>query len=66
MRGETTSGTPERVAVMRVLADVGQVFLVVTLGVVYGGMILSGIAIFSERLMAMVQWVSSVLPLIMG
>jgi hypothetical protein len=66
MRGETTSGTPERVAVMRVLADMGQVFLVVTLGVVYGGMILSGIAIFSERLMAMVDWVSSVLPLIMG
>ncbi len=66
MRGETTSGAPERVTVIRFLADAGQVFLVVTLGVIYGSMILSGIAIFSERLMAMVEWVSSVLPSIMG
>lgn len=66
MRGETSSGTAERVTPMRFLADVGQVFLVVTLGVIYAGMILSGIAIFSERLMAMVEWVSSVLPSIMG
>lgn len=66
MRGETSSGTPERVAVMRVLADVGQVFVVVTLGVIYGGMILSGIAIFGESLIAMVKWVSTFLPSVMG
>lgn len=66
MRGETSGGTAERVTPMRFLADAGQVFLVVTLGVIYGGMILSGIAIFSERLMAMVEWVSSILPAIMG
>lgn len=63
MRGETSSGTAERVAPMRFLADAGQVFVVVTLGVIYGGMILSGIAIFSERLMAMVDWISSILSM---
>ncbi|MBN1427031.1 MAG: hypothetical protein JXB07_01520 [Anaerolineae bacterium] len=66
LRGDTAGGNPERVAVMRVLADGGQVFLVVALGVIYGGMILSGIAIFSERLMAMVEWVGSFLPSFLG
>ena len=66
LRGDTAGGNPERVAVMRVLADSGQVFLVIALGVIYGGMILSGIVIFSERLMAMAEWVSSFLPSLLG
>jgi hypothetical protein len=66
LRSSMTGGNPERVAVMRVLASVGQVFLVIALGVIYGGMILSGIAIFSERLMVMYQWVTGVLPSLMG
>ncbi|MBN1311906.1 MAG: hypothetical protein JXB30_10840 [Anaerolineae bacterium] len=66
LRGATMGGNPERVAVMRVLADGGQAFLVIALGVIYGGMILSGIVIFSERLMAMVEWVGSFLPSILG
>jgi hypothetical protein len=66
LRSNTSGGSPERVAVMRVLADIGQVFLVIALGVIYGGMILSGIAIFSERLAAMYEWVNSILPSLMG
>jgi hypothetical protein len=49
LRGETATGGAERAAPMRVLADIGKGFLVVTLGAIYGGMILSGIAVFSER-----------------
>jgi hypothetical protein len=36
--------------VMRLLRGVGRAFMIVALGVVYGGAILSGIAVLSERL----------------
>lgn len=42
-------GMPERVTPMRILAGVGQGFVTVTLGVIYGGMILSGIAVLSQQ-----------------
>jgi hypothetical protein len=47
---------------MRILTTIGQGFLVITLGVVYGGMILSGIAIFGERLAALVGFVTGLMP----
>lgn len=50
LQGRTAGGEVGRVALMRLLAGIGQGFLVLTLGVIYGGMILSGIAVFSERL----------------
>ncbi len=46
------SGAPERAAPMRILAGVGQGFVTVTLGVIYGGMILSGIAVLSQQVAA--------------
>jgi hypothetical protein len=62
LRGQTAAGTPGRAPIMRVLAGIGQGFVMVTLGAVYGGMILSGIAILSERVGAAAGWVSSILP----
>jgi hypothetical protein len=50
LRGETTSGGAERSAPMRVLAGIGQSFVVATLGAIYAGMILSGMVILGERI----------------
>jgi hypothetical protein len=61
LRGETASGGAERAAPMRVLAHIGKGFLVVTLGAIYGGMILSGIAVFSERSSTLYGWVQSLI-----
>lgn len=57
LRGETATGGAERAAPMAVLADIGRGFLVVTLGAIYAGMILSGIAVFSERVTTLVGFV---------
>jgi hypothetical protein len=62
LRGQTARGDAGRGNVMRVLTTIGQGFLVITLGVIYGGMILSGIAIFGERLAALVGFVSGLMP----
>ncbi len=62
LQGRTPSGEARRVAAMRVLTDVGQGFLVITLGAIYGGMIVSGIAVFSERLAALSEWLTSLVP----
>jgi hypothetical protein len=56
LRGQTSGGEAKRVAILRLLSTTGQIFVVITLGVVYGGIILSGIAIFSQRLMALYDW----------
>jgi hypothetical protein len=56
LRGETATGGAERAAPMRVLADIGKGFLVVTLGAIYGGMLLSGMAVFSERVTTLYGW----------
>jgi hypothetical protein len=62
LRGQTTHGEAGRGSVMRALTMVGQGFLVITLGVIYGGMILSGIAVFGERLAALVGFLAGLLP----
>lgn len=51
-------GNEERLpaTVMKWLSTVGQGFVVVALGTVYGGLILSGIAVFGERLSSIMQW----------
>jgi hypothetical protein len=56
LRGRTSGGEVKRVAILRFLSTTGQVFVVITLGVVYGGIILSGIAIFSHQLMVLYDW----------
>jgi hypothetical protein len=61
LRGETATGGAERAAPMRVLADIGQGFLVVTLGAIYGGMILSGMAVFSQRVTTLYGWVQGLI-----
>ncbi len=61
LRGRTPAGEARRVAPMVILANIGQGFLAVTLGVVYAGMILSGIAVFSERLATLSGWVASLI-----
>lgn len=61
LRGETATGGAERAAPMRVLADVGKGFMVITLGAIYGGMILSGIAVFSERVTTLYGWVQGLI-----
>lgn len=48
----------ERIWPLRILAGVGQGFLVVTLGATYGGMILSGISLFSERVVFLWNFIS--------
>ena len=58
LRGRTAIGEIQRVAVLHWLSVVGQVFLTVTLGVIYGGMILSGLAIFGERISTLGQWIT--------
>lgn len=47
--------------VMAWLARGGQVFVVVALAAVYGGMILSGLAVFQERLTAVVEWLAGLI-----
>ena len=61
LRAETTAGA-ERAAVMQVLADIGKGFVVACLGAIYAGMILSGIAVFSERVIAMATWIQQFMP----
>ena len=61
VRGRSASGDAQRVALMRYAGYVGQVFLMITLGVIYGGMILSGMAIFSERLVSLYGWITGLL-----
>lgn len=59
LRAETTAGV-ERAAFMAVLANIGKGFSVATLGAIYAGMILSGIAVFSERVIAMSTWIRGI------
>lgn len=61
VRGRADGGEAQRTALMRALAGIGQFFLVVALATVYGGMILSGIAALSERMTAVLNWVTSFL-----
>jgi hypothetical protein len=60
LRGKTARGEPRRVAIMRVLSGIGQTFLVITLGTIYGGLILSGIAIFGERIHSLYAWIITI------
>ncbi|GAB4470840.1 MAG: hypothetical protein Kow00124_07360 [Anaerolineae bacterium] len=62
VRESKRHGQPRRTGIMRLVAGVGKGFVVLTLATIYGGMILSGIAIFSERLMALSEWVLSIIP----
>jgi hypothetical protein len=61
VRGRSMSGDAQRVTLMRYAGYLGQAFLTLTLGVIYGGMILSGMAILSERLMTLYGWILSLL-----
>lgn len=61
LRAETTAGA-ERAAVMQVLADIGKGFVVASLGAIYAGMILSGIAVLSDRVIAMATWIQQFMP----
>ena len=55
--GRQPGAREPRAGLMRWVAGAGQAFIVIALGAVYGGMILSGIAVFSERLAAVAQWI---------
>jgi hypothetical protein len=46
---------------MRIVAGVGRVFIALTLGATYAGMILSGISLFSERLIFLWDYISQFL-----
>jgi hypothetical protein len=46
----TASGAVQRGMVIRTVSAVGQGFIVVTLGALYGGAILTGLVVFSERI----------------
>lgn len=60
VRARPTDGV-ERVLPMRIVAGVGRVFIALTLGATYAGMILSGISLFSERLVFLWDFVSQFL-----
>jgi hypothetical protein len=62
LRNEGAGGVPERTVIMRFLANIGQVFIVITLGALYGGLILSGIVIFGERAQSLVDFVRLFIP----
>lgn len=62
LRGQTSSGAAGRIPVINVIEKIGQVFLVITLGVIFGGMILSGIAVLSEQIATYGGWVAGLLP----
>jgi hypothetical protein len=62
LRGQSARGDAGRGSVMRFLTGIGQGFVVITLGVIYGGMILSGIAIFGERLAALAGFLTGLMP----
>ncbi len=62
LRGRSPAGDAQRTPIMQAAAYIGQAFLAITLGAIYGGMILSGIAIFSDRLLALSNWASRLLP----
>lgn len=47
--------------ILRSLSGIGQGFVVVTLATIYGGMILSGIAIFSDRISEISRWIGLLL-----
>ncbi|HLV43781.1 MAG TPA: hypothetical protein VKY39_02415 [Aggregatilineales bacterium] len=58
-RQPAESGEPR--GVMAWLARGGRVFVVVALATVYGGMILSGLVVFQERLTAVVEWLTGLI-----
>ena len=62
IRGKTSSGEARQMAIMQLLSKIGQGFMVLTMGVIYGGIILSGLAVFSERLTALTQWLTNLAP----
>ncbi len=51
----TPNGETRRGLVIRAIGAVGQGFIVVTLGALYGGAILSGLVVFSERVAFILQ-----------
>lgn len=55
------TGTAKRSVVMRIIAGIGQFFIVVTLGTVYGGLIVSGVAVFGERIISAYDWIVALL-----
>jgi len=61
LRGQTPSGSPGRVPAMKIVNMIGQGFLVVTLGAIYGGLILSGFAVLSERLLTISGWLATLI-----
>jgi hypothetical protein len=61
LRKRTTTGAAGRGVILRWAGEIGQGFMVLTLGAIYGGMILSGIAVFSERLIVVRLWLTSLM-----
>lgn len=59
LRSRSVSGDPQRIPLIRLASNVGQGFLVLTLAAIYGGMILSGIAIFSHQVTLLAGWFRS-------
>jgi len=57
LRKDPRSGEARRIAPLRWLAAFGQGLVVITLGMVFGGMILSGAAILGDRLLTLYRWV---------
>lgn len=60
VRAQPEEGT-ERLLPMRIVAGVGRAFIVLTLGATYAGMILSGISLFSERVVVLWDFISQFL-----
>ncbi len=58
----TPGGENRRGLVIRAVGTVGQGFIVVTLGALYGGAILSGLVVFSERIAFILQHIGSLNP----
>jgi hypothetical protein len=56
--GAGPDGEPRRKPLMAAIGSVGRAFVVIALGAVYGGLILSGIAVFSGQLSTLAGWVA--------
>nr|MBN1229497.1 hypothetical protein [Anaerolineae bacterium] len=61
LRKRAPSGEIKRSPIMRAVVAVGQTFLTITLGTIYGGLILSGIAILGEQVASLYHWINALI-----
>lgn len=62
VRGRTATGEAERLPFVQFVSELGKGFMVITLGAIYGGMILSGLAVLGGLMVSLSGWIAVLLP----